>query len=87
MTQPLTPTAWDADDNKPVIPKIPHPRTPQATDARELAIAVHVGQEMLAAYGTVAGNDVFAYAQAHGGLVEALRILLRAVGAEPGGGK
>ncbi|MFG3586598.1 hypothetical protein [Streptomyces sp. NPDC047990] len=57
-----------------------------AVDSRELGIAVHVGQEMLAAYGTVEG-DVFAYAQAHGGLVEALRILLRALGAERGEGQ
>lgn len=87
MTQPFTPTAWDADDNKPVIPKIPNPRTPQANDTRELAVAIHVGQQMLATYGTVDGNDIFAYAQAHGGLAEALRILLRAVDAEPGEGQ
>jgi hypothetical protein len=38
---------------------------------------------MLAAYGDATGYDVFAYAQAHGGLTEALRILLRALDAEP----
>jgi hypothetical protein len=37
---------------------------------------------MLAKYGTVDSADVFAYAQAHGGLAESLRILLRALGAE-----
>ncbi|WP_328757444.1 hypothetical protein [Streptomyces sp. NBC_00271] len=52
----------------------------------ELAVAVRVGQRMLAAYGTVDDGDIFAYAQAHGGLAEALRILLRAVGAERVGG-
>lgn len=55
-----------------------------SVDNRELAIAIHVGQQMLAAYGKVDG-DVFAYAQAHGGLAEALRILLRVLDAEPGG--
>lgn len=49
----------------------------------ELATAISVGQRMLDAYGTVDGNDLFAYAQAHGGLAEALRILLRALGAAP----
>lgn len=49
----------------------------------ELAAAIRVGQKMLARYGTVDSGDIFAYAQAHGGLTEALRILLRAVGAEP----
>ncbi|MEV5792649.1 hypothetical protein [Streptomyces sp. NPDC052192] len=58
----------------------------QLREANELTVAIHVGQKMLAAYGTVDGNDIFAYAQAHGGLVEALRIMLRAVGAEPTSG-
>ncbi|MFI5684677.1 hypothetical protein [Streptomyces sp. NPDC051636] len=52
-------------------------------DPGELNTAIRVGQRMLAAYGSVEGADVFAYAQAHGGLTEALRILLRALGAEP----
>lgn len=49
----------------------------------DLAVAIRVGQKLLAAYGDSSGFDVFAYAQAHGALAEALRILLRAVGAEP----
>lgn len=51
-------------------------------DPSELAVAIRVGQKMLALYGTVDSGDIFAYAQAHSGLTEALRILLRAVGAE-----
>lgn len=27
---PHTLFAWDDDDNKPVIPRLPHPRTPEA---------------------------------------------------------
>uniref|UniRef100_A0AAU1ZZZ3 Uncharacterized protein n=1 Tax=Streptomyces sp. NBC_00093 TaxID=2975649 RepID=A0AAU1ZZZ3_9ACTN len=54
-----------------------------ATEPGELAIAIRVGQKMLARYGTVDSGDIFDYAQAHGGLTEALRILLRAHGAEP----
>ncbi|QIY95847.1 hypothetical protein HEP87_19690 [Streptomyces sp. S1D4-11] len=49
----------------------------------ELAVAIRVGQYMLARYGTVDSSDIFAYAQAHGGLAEALRIMLRALGTEP----
>jgi hypothetical protein len=48
----------------------------------DLAVAIRVGQKMLAAYGDSSGFDVFAFAQAHGGLAEALRILLRALDAE-----
>ncbi|MFC8429892.1 hypothetical protein [Streptomyces sp. NPDC057253] len=81
MKQTPAPTAWDADDNKPVIPKIPHPR-PAAFS--QLAAAVRVGQRMLDHYGTVDSGDIFDYAQAHGGLTEALRVLLRALDAEQG---
>lgn len=56
---------------------------PAPTDPSELAAAIRVGQKMLARYGTVDSGDIFAYAQAHGGLTEALRILLRALGGEP----
>ncbi|MEU2734672.1 hypothetical protein ABZ656_04255 [Streptomyces sp. NPDC007095] len=49
----------------------------------ELAVAIRIGQYMLHQYGTVDTADVFAYAQAHGGLAESLRILLRALGAAP----
>ncbi|MFE9432176.1 hypothetical protein [Streptomyces sp. NPDC006640] len=69
MTQPLTPTAWDADDNKPAIPKIPHPRTPQATEPSDLAVAVDLGRRVLDS-----GNPV--------ALCEALRLVLRALDTE-----
>ncbi|MEU0069519.1 hypothetical protein ABZ027_08240 [Streptomyces sp. NPDC006332] len=52
-------------------------------DPRELDTAIRVGQKMLDRYGTVEGADVFAYVEAHGGITEALRILLRTLGAEP----
>ena len=55
----------------------------QLDEPSDLAVAIGVGQKMLAAYGDASGFDVFAYAQAHGGLTEALRILLRALDAEP----
>ncbi|GAB2732617.1 hypothetical protein [Streptomyces bullii] len=55
-----------------------HLRQPPA-----VTTAVRVAQQMLAIYGTVDSRDIYAYAQAHGGLSEALRILLRALGAEP----
>lgn len=51
-------------------------------DPSDLAVAIRVGQHMLARYGTVGLGDIHAYAEAHGGLTEALRILLRALGAE-----
>lgn len=53
----------------------------QLHNPAELATAIRVGQRMLDAYGMVDGADLFAYAQAHGGLTEALRILLRSLGA------
>ncbi|GLP71060.1 hypothetical protein TUSST3_76800 [Streptomyces sp. TUS-ST3] len=80
MNQQQTPHAWDADDNKPVIPKIPGQR-PAASS--ELAAAIRVAHKMLDRYGTVDSTDIFDYVQAHGGLTEALRILLRTVGSEP----
>lgn len=48
----------------------------------ELDAAISIAQKVLAAYGTVEGG-ISAYAQAHGGITEALRILLRALNAEP----
>jgi len=48
-----------------------------------LDTAIRVAQRMLADYGNTSGYDIYAYAQAHGGLTEALRILLRALDAEP----
>lgn len=77
-----TPTAWDADDNKPVIPRIPRPRPASA----ELDTAVRVAQQLLAAYGD-SSRDGFSYPEAYGALREALRLVLRAVGAEPEGEK
>lgn len=56
---------------------------PGPIDPSDLAVAIRVGQHMLARYGTVGLGDIHAYAEAHGGLTEALRILLRALGAEP----
>lgn len=54
---------------------------PGPIDPSDLAVAIRVGQHMLARYGTVGLGDIHAYAEAHGGLTEALRILLRALGA------
>lgn len=51
--------------------------------ASDLDVAIHVAHRMLATYGNASAlPDIFAFAQAHGGLTEALRILLRALGAE-----
>lgn len=58
----------------------PAPTSPP--ESSDLTIAIRVAQKMLALYGTVDSGDIFAYAQAHGGLTEALRILLRVHGAE-----
>ncbi|MDX3747477.1 hypothetical protein [Streptomyces sp. AK08-02] len=59
---------------------VPGVHVPEPSD---LDVAIRVGQKMLDAYGTVDSGDIFAYAQAHGALTESLRILLRALGAEP----
>ncbi|WP_019072414.1 hypothetical protein [Streptomyces hokutonensis] len=56
---------------------------PGPIDPSDLAVAIRVGQHMLARYGAVGLGDIHAYAEAHGGLTEALRILLRALDAEP----
>lgn len=53
----------------------------QLREPTDLQVAIRVAQRMLDIYGTVDG-DIYAYAQAHGGLTEALRILLRALGTE-----
>ncbi|MGW0417520.1 hypothetical protein [Streptomyces sp. NPDC003015] len=55
----------------------------QSTEPSDLATAIRVGRRMLAHYGDASGFDVFDYTQAHGGLTEALRILLRALDTEP----
>lgn len=49
----------------------------------ELEAAVRTAQKMLAAYGDPAGFDIGQYAQGYGALAESLRILLRALDAEP----
>ncbi|MEH0520547.1 hypothetical protein QBA38_16185 [Streptomyces stelliscabiei] len=59
------------------------PASSPQTEPSDLATAISVGQRMLAAYGDPSGYDIYAYAQAHGGLAEALRIILRALGVEP----
>lgn len=70
MNQHPTPHAWDTDDNKPVIPKIPGPRAPHAAEPSDLAVAIRVGQRTLDSGSPVA-------------LRESLRLLLRALDAEP----
>lgn len=57
--------------------------TSPCAEPGDLDTAIRVGQRMLAVYGDTSGYDIYAYAQAHGGLAEALRILLRALDAEP----
>lgn len=56
---------------------------PAVPEPSELAVAVSVAQDMLTAYAGVDHGDLFALNQAHGAIREALRILLRAVGADP----
>jgi hypothetical protein len=53
----------------------------------ELDVAIRVGRRMLAHYGTVDSGNIFDYAEAHGGLAEALRILLLALDVEAGEGQ
>lgn len=50
----------------------------------DLAVAAHVAQQMLTDYAGVDHGNLFALNQAHGAIRGALRILLRAVGAETG---
>lgn len=57
-----------------------------AAEPTDLAVAIRVAQKMLAAYGTVDSSSIYAYTVAHGGLAEALRLVLRAVGVEADGG-
>lgn len=49
----------------------------------DLAVAARVAQLLLAEHEHVDHTDLFALNRAHGALVETVRILLRAVGAEP----
>ena len=73
---------WGDDANARAIPAVPAQR--RAELPSQIDTAVSIAQEMLAEYGDPTGYDQFAYAQAYGGLREALRILLRAVDAERG---
>lgn len=50
-----------------------------AAEPDDLAVAVRVAQYILARYGTVGHEDVFALNQAYGAVTESLRILLRAI--------
>ncbi|MGJ7877883.1 hypothetical protein [Streptomyces rochei] len=59
----------------------------QLRENTDLEVAVHVAQKMLAAYGDSSAFGEHGYAQAHGALSESLRILLRALDAEQGGGQ
>ncbi|MEU6490370.1 hypothetical protein ABZ890_08250 [Streptomyces sp. NPDC046984] len=54
-----------------------------APKSSELDCAIHVAHRMLATYGGVGHSDIGALAQAQGALAESLRIMLRALGAEP----
>ncbi|MFK4797810.1 hypothetical protein ACI3K5_03840 [Streptomyces sp. MPA0124] len=51
-----------------------------------LSTAIHVARRMLNEY-SVVDADLLAYAQAHGALTEALRLLLRALDAETEAGQ
>ncbi|MFF4347552.1 hypothetical protein [Streptomyces sp. NPDC001530] len=55
----------------------------QLREPSDLAVAISVGQRMLAAYDGVGIGDIDGLARAHGALTESLRILLRALDAEP----
>lgn len=59
-------------------------KQPAPPEPSDLAVAIRVAQKMLASYGD-SSRDGFSYPEAYGSLAEALRILLRAVGAEPDG--
>ncbi|MFF4792305.1 hypothetical protein ACFY2M_21595 [Streptomyces sp. NPDC001276] len=52
-------------------------------ESSDLQVAISVAQQMLTTYAGVDYRDIFALAQAHGALRESLRILLRALDAEP----
>ncbi|MEU1515547.1 hypothetical protein ABZ490_25925 [Streptomyces sp. NPDC005811] len=54
-----------------------------AAQNSELEAAIRTAQKMLAAYGDPAGFDIDQYARGYGALSESLRILLRALDAEP----
>lgn len=58
---------------------------PGPINPSDLAVAIRTAQKMLAAYSDTSTFGEFGYATAHGALSESLRILLRALGAEPDG--
>jgi len=66
-------------------PATPAGALPGPINSADLDVAISVGKQMLAIYGDTDGRDIYAYVQAHGALSESLRILLRALGAEPDG--
>ncbi|MEU0965656.1 hypothetical protein ABZ357_09600 [Streptomyces sp. NPDC005917] len=53
------------------------------TEPSDLAVAVRVAQQMLSRYGAVDHRDVLALNEAYGAIRESLKIMLRAVDAEP----
>ncbi|MFK0125577.1 hypothetical protein ACIQSP_19960 [Streptomyces nigra] len=84
MTDTCIPRAWDDDDNRPVIPKIPHPRPGQHPGCGPLLdTALQVARQILADFGD-SRRDGFSYPAGYGATFEALRLLVRAVDAETG---
>lgn len=65
-------------EQAPTLPGVGAPPEPS-----NLAVAARLAQLLLAEHEHVDHTDVFALNRAHGALVETVRILLRAVGAEP----
>lgn len=54
----------------------------QLREPAQLTVAISVAEKILDTYSDTTGWDIYAYARACGGMGEALRILLRAVGAD-----
>ncbi|GHF74063.1 hypothetical protein [Streptomyces thermodiastaticus] len=70
----------------PTWPATPAATLPTRTEPREpgdLDVAISVAQQMLDTYGAVDYTDHAALAQACGAIRQSLRIILRALGAEP----
>lgn len=65
------------------VPSSEAAATAAPPEPSDLAVAARVAQLLLAEHERVDHTDVFALNRAHGALVETVRILLRAVGAEP----
>lgn len=64
------------------VPACVTPSTPALSEPSALDTAIRVAQTLLADYGD-SSRDGFSYPEAYGALHEALRLVLRAVGAEP----